>query len=305
MRFEPMAPLGATALSVHGRRSLEASRRAGAEGADRSAGVFPLLGRSLIVCSALAAGFSSTVVALGWQIDGLPSAQAASLPVVDMPKPRVRLAPDPFTEQRLTADLFSGPMWSDRNPDEAAALAHLPADRVPPDVLMPDETEAGPDLSDPAPDFSNPNELLEFGPMRVVANAAERERILNLRRDPYLATLLAAEMLARDRARIARAIGRDLTDGETYLAHFLCPDDAERFLAKVSDEPAAVASKLLPRPARANKPIFFARKGRKTQGLSVVEVHRKFEAMMELRLARYRNVQQVVGAAVYAEASPR
>jgi hypothetical protein len=115
----------------------------------------------------------------------------------------------------------------------------------------------------------------------VVSDAAERARILDLRRDPHLSTILAGEMLSRDRARIARRIGRDLTQGETYLAHFLGPDDAERFLEKVVGEPNANASKLLPKPRAANKPIFFARKGRKAKSLSVAEVHRKFEAMMD------------------------
>jgi hypothetical protein len=134
----------------------------------------------------------------------------------------------------------------------------------------------------------------------VVADAAEKARILELRRDPYVSALLAAEMLKRDRNRIGKRIGRELTDGETYLAHFLGPDDAERFLEKVVGEPKAGAVKLLPRPARANRSIFYARTGRKMKGLSVAEVHSKFERMMGLRLDRYRNVHQVANATTVA-----
>ena len=136
----------------------------------------------------------------------------------------------------------------------------------------------------------------------VVTDPAERVRILELRRDPYLSALLAAEMLTRDRNRIARRIGRDLTHGETYLAHFLGPDDAERFMEKVVGEPGLAAAKLLPKPARANKPIFFARVGRKAKSLSVAEVHQKFSAMMDLRLDRYRNVHRVTQPLAFAEA---
>ncbi|HEX8164782.1 MAG TPA: transglycosylase SLT domain-containing protein [Beijerinckiaceae bacterium] len=132
----------------------------------------------------------------------------------------------------------------------------------------------------------------------VVADAAEKARILELRRDPYLSALLAAEMLKRDRTRIAKRIGRDLTDGETYLAHFLGPDDAEKFLQTVDGQPSAAAVKLLPKPARANRSIFYARAGRKLKGLSVAEVHGKFQKMMGLRLDRYRDVHRVASAAV-------
>jgi Transglycosylase SLT domain len=138
----------------------------------------------------------------------------------------------------------------------------------------------------------------------VVTDPAERARILELRREPYISALLAAEMLKRDAGRIARRIGRDLTHGETYLAHFLGPDDAERFMEKVVDEPNSNAAKLLPKPARANKPIFFGNSGRK--GLSIAEVHQKFQSMMNLRLDRYRDVlSHVGGSPVYAEAGPR
>ena len=110
-------------------------------------------------------------------------------------------------------------------------------------------------------------------------------------------------MLKRDRTRIAKRIDRELTDGETYLAHFLGPDDAERFLQKVEGAPGAAAVKLLPRPARANRSIFYARRGRKLQGLSVAEVHGKFEKMMGLPLDRYRNAHHQVASARGATAT--
>ena len=66
-----------------------------------------------------------------------------------------------------------------------------------------------------------------------IADPAARRRILGLRNDPYLSAILAAEMLKHDAARIAARIGRELSDGETYLAHFLGPSDAEKFIAKL------------------------------------------------------------------------
>lgn len=137
----------------------------------------------------------------------------------------------------------------------------------------------------------------------TASDAAEKARILELRREPYVSAVLAAEMLKRDRSRIAHRIGRDLTHGETYLVHFLGPDGAQRFMEKVVDRPETVAAELLPGPARANKPIFYSRAGVEEKSLSVAEVHQKFEAMMDLRLDRYRNVDQIAGAAVPVKAS--
>ncbi|MCJ2034640.1 transglycosylase SLT domain-containing protein [Methylobacterium sp. J-068] len=139
----------------------------------------------------------------------------------------------------------------------------------------------------------------------TVTDAAERTRLLEMRRDPYLSALMAGEMLKRDAARIALRIGRELTLGEVYLAHFLGPDDAEDFLASVMDKPKAAAAQMLPGPARANKSIFFAaqRGRRKAVSLSVAQVHEKFEAMMSTRGARYRDVRSVAGIMAYADAA--
>ncbi|WP_255608918.1 transglycosylase SLT domain-containing protein [Methylosinus sp. Sm6] len=128
------------------------------------------------------------------------------------------------------------------------------------------------------------------GDLRVAPQ--KRTAILAMRDDPYLSAALAAEMLKHDGDKIAERIGRPLTAGETYLIHFLGPDDAARFMEKVEEAPQTPAAKLLPRPARANKPIFYARKGRKMQPKSVGEVHEAFEVMMGQRSSRYRGVEE-------------
>lgn len=142
----------------------------------------------------------------------------------------------------------------------------------------------------------------------VILDQAERARVLDMRRDPYLSALMAGEMLKRDAARISQRIGRELTLGEVYLAHFLGPDDAGDFLDKVVNKPAAAAAVLLPGPARANRSIFFAAnryvgrgRHRKPLSLSVAQVHEKFEAMMQARGSRYQNVQAISGIMAYAD----
>ena len=134
-----------------------------------------------------------------------------------------------------------------------------------------------------------------------IADPAARRRILGLRNDPYLSAILAAEMLKHDAARISARIGRELSDGETYLAHFLGPSDAEKFITKLVSEPRYAAPKLLPKPARANRSIFFVAAKRRAGGLSVADVHQKFETMMDLRAERYRDVEKLTNVSAYAE----
>lgn len=121
---------------------------------------------------------------------------------------------------------------------------------------------------------------------------AERTAVLDLRRDAYLSAVMAAEMLKRDSLRIAQRIGRNLTGGEVYLVHFLGPDGAERFIGQMARKPETVAADLLPKPAAANKTIFYGAGGEgASNGLSVAQVHGKFETMISLRLDRYRAVK--------------
>lgn len=131
----------------------------------------------------------------------------------------------------------------------------------------------------------------------------KRAKILGLRNDPYLSAALAAEMLKKDGAKIAEKIGRPLTPGETYLIHFLGPEDAERFMKTMNETPNASAAALLPRPARANRPIFFAQQGRKLNARSVAEVHEAFEEMMGKRTNRYEDVASKLpeGVTAYTE----
>lgn len=130
----------------------------------------------------------------------------------------------------------------------------------------------------------------------TIADANERQRILDLRREPYISALLAGEMLKRDTLRLEKAMGRHLTGGEIYLIHFLGPDAAQTFIETMEETPGAKAAELLPRPAQANRPIFYADAGGETKTLSLSEVHKKFNDMIKVRLDRYGDVRKLWGA---------
>lgn len=151
------------------------------------------------------------------------------------------------------------------------------------------------------------------------APAASRARLLALRNDPFLSTLMAAAMLRHEQEKLEAKFGRPITGAEVYLVHFLGPAGAQKFLSALEETPTAAASQLLPAAARANRPIFFESRwvqakaakpvaktsskrsssksaakggGQKlklvAQSLSVEEVHGKIENSLERRLSRYR-----------------
>lgn len=130
----------------------------------------------------------------------------------------------------------------------------------------------------------------------TVRGAALRARILDLRCDPYIAAVMAAEMLKRDRADIAIRVGRDLTRTELYLAHFLGPQDAARFIALYDGRRKQNAARVFKAAAKANRAIFFARKGRRSTGLAVGDVYGRLDAMIDHRVARFQNVMAFADA---------
>lgn len=130
----------------------------------------------------------------------------------------------------------------------------------------------------------------------TIADADELARVLALRERPYLAAVMAAEMLKRDAGKVSESIGRPLSPGETYLIHFLGTKDASLFMSRLAQAPQVSAAATLPKPARANKPIFYERGKAK----AVADVHKKFEDMMGMRLDRYNHVRDIAGAMAYS-----
>ncbi|WP_134496576.1 transglycosylase SLT domain-containing protein [Microvirga pakistanensis] len=122
-----------------------------------------------------------------------------------------------------------------------------------------------------------------------VPDAAERTRILDLRREPFLSALMAGEMLRKDTLRMESRLRRPLTGGEIYLIHFLGPDGAQEFINAVEDDPGRQAPDVNPDAAEANRAIFYKKEG----GRSVSEVHRNFEKMIVDRLNQYQAVRNL------------
>jgi len=134
----------------------------------------------------------------------------------------------------------------------------------------------------------------------TIANPAARARVLGLRKDPYVAALMAAELAKRDRSRVESRIGRALRTSELYVAHFLGTASAGRFFTLSSDKPDEVAQKVFRNAARANRSLFVSGGAQKRggkghgRGLTVAELHERLDGMIDRRISRYEGVAALV-----------
>ncbi|UHC16609.1 lytic transglycosylase domain-containing protein [Methylobacterium currus] len=127
----------------------------------------------------------------------------------------------------------------------------------------------------------------------VVLKEADRRRVLALRRDPYAASLMAGEMMKRDRSRVEQRLGRDLKPTECYFAHFLGAASAGKFMELTAEKPHQPAQASFRAAAKANRSLFFRREGRKTRSLTVAEVYDRLDGMIDQRLDLYQPVAAI------------
>lgn len=103
-----------------------------------------------------------------------------------------------------------------------------------------------------------------------VRDNAQRQAILDLRKDPDISAKLAGALTQRNADNLSRAIGREPTGGELYIAHFLGAKGAIDLVNAKERQPDQSAAQLFPEAANANKAIFFEHNGEER---SVAAVH--------------------------------
>ena len=111
-----------------------------------------------------------------------------------------------------------------------------------------------------------------------VADPEMRARILDLRKDPGLAAAMAAEYTKSNQDQLRTALRREPTATELYMAHFLGPQGATRFLQAQGTDGAAPAADVVPEAAAPNRRVFFAADGR---ARSLDEVMARFAKRFE------------------------
>lgn len=90
-----------------------------------------------------------------------------------------------------------------------------------------------------------------------VADQAALREILSLRHDPRVSALMAAEFTRANEASLSRQLGREVTQGELYVAHVLGAGGAATLIKTVKTQPDALASVRLPAAAKANRWLFY------------------------------------------------
>jgi Transglycosylase SLT domain len=95
----------------------------------------------------------------------------------------------------------------------------------------------------------------------IVRDPALRSEILNLRKDPTANASMAGALTRHNAARLRARIGRDPTEGELYIAHFLGAGGAGKLITAAANNPHVKAADLFPRAAAANRSIFYDKQG--------------------------------------------
>lgn len=116
---------------------------------------------------------------------------------------------------------------------------------------------------------------------------SERRRIMDLRFDPKIAARMGAEFAAENRDHLKAKLGREPEDTDLYLAHFLGPGGASKFLQRHESTPNAAAADAFPAAARANKNIFY----QGDRARSYDEIRERFSAKLAARSDDLDDVQ--------------
>ena len=115
-----------------------------------------------------------------------------------------------------------------------------------------------------------------------VADPNMRAAIMRLRNDPAVSATMAGAFTQTNAAQLATALGRQPSEAELYIAHFLGSDGATKLISAVTSQPNANAAQMFPQAAAANPAIFANKSG---QPRSVSEVYAALTGRFEVARA--------------------
>jgi len=131
----------------------------------------------------------------------------------------------------------------------------------------------------------------------TVPDPAMRQRVMALRDDPAANAAMAGAFTQQNAAVLRRRIGRNPSEGDLYVAHFLGAGGASQLINLAGQSPGTTAASAFPNAAKANPSIFYDRQG---HARSVSEVYRVLVARYDVA----RATPAVPASAVAASGAP-
>jgi hypothetical protein len=116
----------------------------------------------------------------------------------------------------------------------------------------------------------------------MIRNPAVYQHVLDLRLNPRVSALLAAESVKDNMKQLSFSLERKLGRTELYLTHFLGMEGAISFLKVLDRNPDKIAGEMFPEAAQSNQRIFRPKSG---QPSTVTEIYEMFNR--KFNTARY------------------
>ena len=101
------------------------------------------------------------------------------------------------------------------------------------------------------------NMVDKHGAKYGIQEGLSRQEVLDLRKDPKIASFMAAELASDNRAVLESRTQADIGATEMYFAHFLGAAGASNFINAMQDNPYQDGATLFPAAAKANKNVFY------------------------------------------------
>jgi peptidoglycan hydrolase CwlO-like protein/peptidoglycan hydrolase-like protein with peptidoglycan-binding domain len=121
-------------------------------------------------------------------------------------------------------------------------------------------------------------------PRPAIPDSAVHRHVLELRYNPRISALLAAEYVKYNRKRLSYSLDYEPGRTELYLTHFFGATGAISFLKVLDEEPERIAGDVFPEAASSNQNIFRSKPGRPR---TVAEVYKVFAS--KFNTSRYED----------------
>lgn len=95
------------------------------------------------------------------------------------------------------------------------------------------------------------------GDKHGINTSQSRSDLLNMRKNPEIASIMAAEFASDNKAHLEKTVGGDIGQTELYFAHFMGAGGASAFLSQLKQNPNELAANIFPKEARANRNVFY------------------------------------------------